>query len=459
MLSSELVSTTTALTNTALTIVAICSLFGVVSPCYGQSDGLRAFDSPSANSSAIPQTEPVDSEVAFASFLEDLSAAENTPIDFSATPSSAVRSAEKMTVVPANFQQSLTISPANEIELGYELIGRSYYSNDRRIRFTGLEATFGVEGIARAFARKSEDNFTWLAFTELFLNQPFDRNILTDYAARESFSHNFDIETFQISQLFAEIRQGTWSLKAGKFETPFGRYRPLLLTNNFSDAPFIRTEAIGFRETGLAINYQNRLLTADVALVNGTSDRDTNSSKALISRLGLTMQEFELGGSVKVQDGNGSEGQKEFDNQYGVDFSWSRGRWRISGEVIYDEHGVRRPGLALDEITWGRSLYNRQLNIGLNEPIIGWGYYVASDYQGDRWQSSFSLGEYHPEQIGDAVHDQVVRRLIGKLVYRMSSQISCYGSFIRETDLNVTGEIPRTGIYYFGGLQIQLDGR
>ena len=38
--------------------------------------------------------------------------------------------------------------------------------------------------------------------TEMFLNQPFDRNILQDNPERASFAGNFDIEPLQISQLY-----------------------------------------------------------------------------------------------------------------------------------------------------------------------------------------------------------------------------------------------------------------
>ncbi|NIL97949.1 MAG: hypothetical protein GTO62_12695, partial [Planctomycetales bacterium] len=54
----------------------------------------------------------------------------------------------------------------------------------------------------------------------------------------------------------------------------------------------------------------------------------------------------------------------------------------ISTEWIYDQYGLRRPDVALDDIDWGRSLYNRQLNNGPYQPITGWGGYANLIYTG-----------------------------------------------------------------------------
>ena len=132
------------------------------------------------------------------------------------------------------------------------------------------------------------------------------------------------------------------------------------------------------------------------------------------------MPRWSLGASVKSQDGIGSEGQKEFNGHYGFDWMF-----RISdtlifcGEAIHDKYGIRRPGTSLDDITWGRSLYNRQLNNGLNQPINGNGYYFSLIGQQPRYDWSLSYGEYYPEAIGDLVHDTPVRRGIGQLGWHL----------------------------------------
>jgi len=73
-----------------------------------------------------------------------------------------------------------------------------------------------------------------------------------------------------------------------------------------------------------------------------------NSSKALVARAGIDQPWYALGTSVKWQDGNGSETQKAFNNHVGLDAMIRRGQWTLSGEAIYDQYGLRRPGTPLN---------------------------------------------------------------------------------------------------------------
>jgi len=45
-------------------------------------------------------------------------------------------------------------------------------------------------------------------------------------------------------------------------DTPFGRTYFPLYSNSRIDAPFIRTEAIGWRQTGVLLHYKHGLLVA-----------------------------------------------------------------------------------------------------------------------------------------------------------------------------------------------------
>jgi hypothetical protein len=316
----------------------------------------------------------------------------------------------------------------------YDVLGRAYYYNDQRIEWTGQEATFGVEGVVAGAARQHHDGWEWGADAEIFLNQPFDRNILVDTPLRQSYRGNFEVEPFQISQLYISGRAGDFFAAVGRMATPFGRtYFPLYL-NSLTDAPFIRSEAILWRETGLLLQYDpgNWIFTA--AVTNGGPERDTNSSKALVSRIGYEVDWFALGSSIKWHDGISSEGQKTYNNHFGIDAMLRRGRWMLSGEAIFDQYGMRR---AFDpqNITWGRSIYHRDFNEGWYDPIEGIGYYVNFGYHGDRWTTILNYGEYYPEQIGDRIHDTTNRRGILKVIYNFSQHCEFYSMLLLETDV------------------------
>src|SRR3954451_7310420 len=80
--------------------------------------------------------------------------------------------------------------------------GRGYYINDQRIEFTGVEATFAVEGVLEGGLVQHAGGWDLSFETQLFLNQPFGRNVLVDNPERQSFAANFDIDPLQISQLY-----------------------------------------------------------------------------------------------------------------------------------------------------------------------------------------------------------------------------------------------------------------
>ena len=98
-----------------------------------------------------------------------------------------------------------------------------------------------------------------------------------------------------------------WTFKIGKFVTPFGRTYFPLYTNADWDAPFIRTEVIGWRETGILAHYKSGYFVGDIALTNGGENLYTNSSKFLVARVGLESDCWAIGCSAKKGNGNGSE--------------------------------------------------------------------------------------------------------------------------------------------------------
>ena len=338
---------------------------------------------------------------------------------------------------------------------GIHGVVRGYYLNDQRIEWSGLEATFGTEAILAPVIRHRHNSWEFSAEGEFYLNQPFDRNILVNTPERQSYAHNFEVNTFEISQLLIRGRSGDLMLAAGKMETPFGRTYFPLYTNSRIDAPFIRTEAILWRETGMLAHYRWGPVVADAAVTNGSEDRDTNSSKALIGRLGLEDQNWAVGFSIKHQDGIGSEEQKQYKSHVGVDAMYRFGQFTLSAEAIYDKYGFVRPGFDPDQITWGRSIYYRDENYRDHVPICGAGYYVNLTYQGERWTGVLNYGEYYPGFSGDPRQEIVNRRGIGKLAYAFSPHIQWYnvvmlenGGYIAQDGRSRKGTVLLTGVEY-----------
>lgn len=357
---------------------------------------------------------------------------------------------EELWRVPIRYHYALP----SERTFEWGAVARAYYLHDQRYEFTGTESTFGAESQLFGEFTEPVGGGEFRCTGELYLTQPFDRNLLVDYPERASFEHNFEIEPFEISQLALDWNCGDWTVTCGRFVTPFGRYHLPLFANNRGDSAFIRSEAVLFRETGIQVAWDPNDWRMVVAMTNGSDGRDTNSSKAVVARCGVDFEHFVGGVSVKWQDGVGSEGQKEFKNHAGFDWLIRRGCWGIAGEFIYDQHGLRRPGLGLDEITWGRSLYNRQLNVGLNQPIGGLGYYSSLIYHDDWRTFTLGYGQFFPDVLGDPIHDTPTERLIGQFQWSWSERVSNFATAFWENEVpNAQAGRTRHGFYLLTGLQ------
>ena len=349
--------------------------------------------------------------------------------------------------------------PLPEPDCCYHLGGkaRAYYLNDQRIEFTGLEETFAVEGVLDGGIHQEIGDWLVQVEGELFFTQPYDRNVLVDNPVRASFAHNFEIDIVTISQLYLAARRGDWYFAAGRFVTPFGRFYFTNYRNNFDDSPFIRSEVIHFRETGVLAQWDPGIWTLAAALTNGGPNQDANSSKALVSRVGIDTDWFACGASVKVQDGIGSDGQKQYNEHFGLDAMLRRGPWTLSGEVILDHYGFRRPGFDPDDITWGRSIYFRDLNKAVLEPISGVGYYLNLGYEGPAWSLAANYGEFHPEELGVREHDTATRRGIFKASRHWTAHLETYGAVMIENTLeDAFAGRDRRGIYVLAGCQFSL---
>jgi hypothetical protein len=363
-----------------------------------------------------------------------------------------------------NWQQSLTLSPYNDHLLGkaapwgdwyrIDLLARGYYANDQRIEFTGMEATFGVEAIAAGVLRHRAGAWQLGVEGEFYLNQPFDRNRLVDSPEKRSYVGSFDVSSLEISQFVLSARRGDLLLAIGKMVTPFGRTWFPLYLNDRRDAPFIRTESILWRETGILAQWDPGILVLTAGLMNGSEDRDTNSSKALVARVGLDASRFSLGASVKVQDGVGSEWQKMYNRHAGLDAMWRCGRFTLSGEVIYDEYGARRIGFDPYDITWDHGIYYREQNRAWEVPIHGYGYYANLGYDRPGWGWLLNYGEFYPMSLGDRLHDVTTRRGICKVSSRLLAWCTAYLSVIVENDVpSAQDGKDRRGIFVLGGFQ------
>ena len=336
----------------------------------------------------------------------------------------------------------------------WQIMGRGHYLNDQRWEFTGQEATFGVEAILAGGVVHHHAGWTLELGGEFYVNQPFDPNILVDAPVREAYKPNFIIDPFEISQLALAASRGdiTWTL--GKFTTPFGRTYLPLISNARWDAPFIRSEAILWRETGWMLEWTPHNWDLTVALTNGSEDQDTNSSKALISRIGWSGGGWTLGGSIKEQDGIGSEGQKYYNSHVGFDVAYRIGCWTFCSEMIYDKYGFRRNSFSPDEIDWGRNLYHRDLHFQNLKPITGWGYYVGGLYEGEKWMNWFSYGQYLPQELGDPIHDHETHRFLGKFIRHLTPSFDAFAVVLLENSIDVGADgYPRHGLAVNAGFQ------
>ena len=313
------------------------------------------------------------------------------------------------------------------------VVARAYYANDQRLEWSGMEASFGAEAVLTPRLRERCGDFEFIIDSELNINEPFDGNQLLDTPERQSYAANFQVSQFDISQLALVTKYHDWTFKAGKFVTPFGRFYFPLYTNSYWDSPFIRTEAINWRETGLSAHYQSGYFVADLALTNGGTNRATNSGRAGIVRAGLESDWWAIGISAKQGYGVGSEQDKEFNTYYGVDMMVRSGPFQLSAECIYDEYGFGRPGLDPNNITWVKSTYYRDVSSGFEStPCTGIGYYVNLGYVDPFWNVTVNYGDFYPLFTGTAPNQRVEHRGLVKAAYQLAKPLQVYSMVIVE---------------------------
>jgi hypothetical protein len=319
----------------------------------------------------------------------------------------------------------------------FEMSGsvRGYYLNDQRVQWSGMEALFGTDVV---LAPQITREYPWgvvAVKSEFFIQQPFsERNLSHSDSSIKKYAPYFDVDPFEMSQMYLHSsKNNTLSFTIGKIKTPFGQTEyPVSLKERFN-APFIRSsEVILDRETGVMVSYTPKFFSLDVAIVNGEPEKDTNSSKAVIARVGTGKnRDWEFGLSGKVQDGVGSEYDKTFNNYYGVDFKIRlHPKWVFSGEMIYDQHGYHQKKGEENNTT---SLYYREIYFNGNA-ISGIGGYLDLGYKDDNWDIHLNYGEYHPEKIGNPYHDDSNKRLMINVVYRILPEIKVFTSVLLEND-------------------------
>jgi hypothetical protein len=334
--------------------------------------------------------------------------------------------------------QSIILAGANPAyqlldHLEGNVVARGYYSNDQRIEWTGMETTFGGEAVLTPRLRQRCGDFEFLLDSELNINQPYNSNQLMDSPERRSYAANFQVNEFDISQLALVTNYQDWTFKVGKFVTPFGRTYFPLYTNSYWDAPFIRTEAIDWRETGILAHYKSGWFVGDIALTNGGDNLATNSGKALVARVGLESDFWSIGLSAQKGAGVGSEENKEFDNYYGVDMMVRSGPFQLSAECIYDEYGFGRPGFDPLNITWVKSIYYRDVSSGQQGvPCTGIGYYFNLGYVDGPWYATLNYGDFFPLYLGTATNQRVQNRGLVKLAYQLAKPLQIYSVVIVE---------------------------
>jgi hypothetical protein len=348
-----------------------------------------------------------------------------------------------------------------KITVGVDLIldvsARGYTMNDQRIAWSGLEFTFGAEARVAALLRRQFRGGHVGVEAEFFINQPFGRNILTD-EVRQDYLANWEVETFGLSKLNVVMRAGNFTARIGKAETPFGRtYFPVYSNDLTFGSPFIRSEAILWRETGIFLSYHTAGFSFDLAGVNGETDRDTNSGKSGIARLGYRSKYFAAGVSYKIHDGIGSEQQKIYKNHLGADLAIFLSHFTLSAEYIEDEYGFHRE-FAEEDIFWPRSLYYRDIFYEYKTPIEGRGWYVNLLYQNESVMVNLNYGEYYPQKIGHPFHDPDIRRGILKISVNVLKEVRLYLVGLIENKRPLEEwQVPTSDPYAFlAGVEFQL---
>ncbi|GAC1469781.1 MAG: hypothetical protein NVSMB9_14020 [Isosphaeraceae bacterium] len=306
---------------------------------------------------------------------------------------------------------------------------RGYYRNDQRIRWSGVEETFGAEGDLRPSLWNRHGNWTVSAEGEFFLNMPyggtsFGGAILSTHQT-DPYRQNFQVNTFEIFQLYTQASWGNWRFRLGKTRTPFGNFRVPMYSNSLFDAPFVRTDVIPFTETGAFGRYQRDWFSCDFALVNGEPNLDTNSSKGFIGRLGVDRPYWSLGISDKTQDGVGSELQKRRNSIQAVDASVRYDRFVAYGEVVRDEYGFNHDFNRYHFIPPGvRSLYGRDIYVPGG--LTGWGWYTGVGYRGVRFLADLNYGVYQPQHIGDPIQDAAIVRSVAKIDFALTPHLHLF---------------------------------
>jgi hypothetical protein len=309
---------------------------------------------------------------------------------------------------------------------------RAFYLNDQRLQWSGMEATFGTEGDIMFQVKKAFTSNSLSVVSHLFLNQRFGENQLRD-EVRDRYLQNFAFDTLTLARLYLEFNLNKVKISLGKRYTVFGKNNSLVLSNRYIFQPFIRNEAVLRFETGLFARFTAGMFDLNLAVVNGETDMDTNSSKAGILRIGLEGRNWGIGISGKIQDGIGSEQQKYFNNHLGFDFRIQLGRLLLSGEAIYDEYGFRKPFLE-DDVFWQRSLYYRQIFYKLRTPITGYGGYLDLIYQIGNFTLNLNYGEYYPKEIGHPYHDDPIKRAIAKGVWQLKDSFEAFMGLLWESE-------------------------
>ena len=343
----------------------------------------------------------------------------------------------------------------NKLKYDLEIDARSYFLNDQRIQWSGAEATFGSEAILSGKISRKIRKSEIFALGEFRINQSFDGNILID-DYRKQYVQNFKTDRFQIAQLYVGFKTGNLKISLGKKNSMFGKDNLIHLTNGEIFQPFIRTESILWWETGLFIGYRSGIFCLDLSIVNGGPDKDTNSSKAAVVRGGIELKNISFGISAKMQDGIGSEWQKQYKNHLGFDLTLRSSNISIYSEGIYGEYGFRKEFDSSD-IFWGKSFYYRDQFYKEETPITGIGGYIGVRYKNDKLLLDLNYGEFHPEEIGDPYHDTPVKRGIAKFVYNPGKGFSIYTGILVENDrLRESVFSGAKGYAYIAGLKFSV---
>jgi hypothetical protein len=327
----------------------------------------------------------------------------------------------------------LTFQLPDSSFLQIEGVMRGFYRDDQRIFWSGVEQTFGAEGVLRPLLMSLQGDWAISAEGEFFLNEPYGKSILSD-PTRDLYRANFNIQPFQVFQLYGQLQRGDFLIRIGRSRTPFGSYDSPMFSNAMIDAPFLRTEVIGFANTGLFLRYQPKGWSIDAAIVNDQADLATNSSKGLVARVGIDQPAWTIGASAMVRDGISSDQQKQFNNVFGCDGSVRWGRFTAYGEAAYDQHGfVHDFALLGNPLGLGvRDLYGRDVFKGDNQPISGFGFYTGLRFRDDRWMIDGCYGYYWPEQIGIPFHDAPISQGVIKAAFAITPHFQIFSFGIVE---------------------------